>query len=134
MLPIKIQNVIALVIRRPQAAKRVRVISKVNAPEPLPLRGDLKIINDKRGVLVAICDSGLLGETFRQGKMKLEVNTEFYGGALCRIEKAMESLAEADIANLVGEATIEAAIERGLVDPEAVIYFGPTPHVQIVRL
>ena len=94
----------------------------------------LKVVQDKRGVLVAICDSGLLGETFRQGKMKLEVNTGFYGGTLCAIEEAMVALANADTANLVGEATVKAAVQRGLVDPQAVIYFGEVPHVQIVRL
>jgi hypothetical protein len=94
----------------------------------------LRVIHDKRGVLVAACDAGLLGETFRQGRMKLEVNTQFYGGALCTVERAMEALAEADVANLVGETTIKAAVDKGLVDPEAVIYFGKVPHVQIVRL
>jgi hypothetical protein len=94
----------------------------------------LRVIHEKRGVLVAACDAGLLGETFRQGKLKLEVNTQFYGGALCTIEKAMEALVEADVANLVGETTIKAAVDKGLVDPEAVIYFGAVPHVQIVRL
>ena len=94
----------------------------------------LRIINDKQGVLIAVCDSGLLGETFKHGKMKLEVSTEFYGGTLCPVEDAMKALAEADVANLVGEATIKAAVEKGLVDPQAVIYFGPIPHVQIVRV
>jgi hypothetical protein len=94
----------------------------------------VRVIHDRRGVLVAVCDAGLLGGSFRQGKMKLEVSTEFYGGTLCTVEKAMEALAEADIANLVGEAAIKAAVDRGLVDPQAVIYFGAVPHVQIVRL
>ena len=94
----------------------------------------LRVIQDKRGVLVAACDAGLLGETFRQGRMKLEVSPQFYGGSLCAIEKVMEALAEADVANLVGETTIEAAVNKGLVDPEAVIYFGAVPHVQIVKL
>lgn len=93
----------------------------------------LRVINDKRSVLVAICDAGLLGETFRQGKMKLEVSREFYGGALCTVDKAMKALAEADTANLVGEAAINAAVDKGFVDPQAVIYFGAVPHVQIVR-
>jgi hypothetical protein len=94
----------------------------------------LRVIHDNRGVLVAACDAGLLGETFRQGRMKLEVSTQFYAGPLCTVEKAMEALAEADVANLVGETTIKAAVDKGLVDPEAVIYFGTVPHVQIVRL
>ena len=94
----------------------------------------LKVIHDNRGVLVAACDAGLLGETFRRGRLKLEVSTQFYAGPLCTVEKAMEALAEADVANLVGEMTIKAAVNKGLVDPEAVIYFGAVPHVQIVKL
>lgn len=94
----------------------------------------LRVINDKRGIVVAICDAGLLGETFRQGKLKLEVSSEFYGGTLSAIGEAMDALAHADVANLVGETTIEAAVQKGLVDPEAVIYFGKVPHVQMVKL
>ena len=94
----------------------------------------LRVIHNKKGVIVAICDTGLLGETFRDGKKKLEVSPQFYGGTLCAIEQAMEALAHADIANLVGETTIQAAVSEGLVDCDAVIYFGKIPHVQIVRL
>jgi hypothetical protein len=94
----------------------------------------LRVVHDKRGVLVAACDAELLGETFREGSKKLEVSAQFYGGPLCTVEMAVEALAEADVANLVGEATIKAAVDKGLVDPQAVIYFGAVPHVQIVRL
>jgi hypothetical protein len=94
----------------------------------------LKVIHDRRGVLVAICDAGLVGQTFREGRLKLEVSSGFYGGPLSTIEKAMDALAEADTANLVGETTIKAAVDKGLVDPQAVIYFGPVPHVQTVKM
>jgi hypothetical protein len=94
----------------------------------------LRVVHDKNGVLVAVCDAGLLGGTFREGKLKLEVNEKFYGGALSPIEEAMSALNNADVANLVGETTIRAAVQEGLVDPEAVIYFGKVPHVQVVKL
>ncbi len=94
----------------------------------------LRVIRDKKGVMVTICDAELLGETFRQGKMKLEVNSKFYGGTLCAVGEAMNALAHADVANLVGEATIKAAVGEGLVDPRAVIHFGRVPHVQVIKL
>ncbi len=94
----------------------------------------LRVVRDRKGVLVVICDAELLGKTFREGKMKLEVTKEFYGGTLCAIEKAMDELAHADMANLVGRDAIGKSIRQGLVDPEAVIYFEGVPHVQIVRL
>lgn len=94
----------------------------------------LRVIRDKKSVLVTICDPGLLGATFRQDKLRLDVSADFYGGPLCAIEKAMQALADADVGNLVGEGTIKAAIDRGLVDPDAVVYFDRVPHVQVVRL
>jgi len=94
----------------------------------------LRVIQDKNGVIVTICDAGLLGETLRQGKLKLEVSEKFYGGSLSTIEEAMQALTNADVANLVGESAIKAAVQEGLVDPEAVIYFGKVPHVQVVKL
>jgi len=94
----------------------------------------LRVVHDTNCVMVAVCDAGLLGGVFREGKLKLEVNEKFYGGPLSAIEEAMDALNSADVANLVGETTIKAAVQEGLVDPEAVIYFGKVPHVQVVKL
>lgn len=94
----------------------------------------LKIFRETKRTLVAACDKELLGETFREGKLKLEVKAEFYGGSLSPIEKAIEALAGADIANLVGRRVVDAAINRGLVDRQAVIWIGGVPHVQVVRV
>ncbi|HID17605.1 TPA: DUF424 domain-containing protein [Candidatus Bathyarchaeota archaeon] len=84
--------------------------------------------------LVALCDVDVLGKTFKEGKLKLEVKEGFYRGTLTTMDKAMEELHEADIGNLVGRNVVGAAIERGLVNPKAVIYISGTPHVQILRL
>ena len=94
----------------------------------------LRVVKDAKGIIVAICDTGLLGGIFRQGKLRLDVNQRFYGGPLSAIEVAMSALRDADVGNLVGEKTVKAAIQKGLVDPEAVIYIDKVPHVQIVRL
>ncbi len=85
-------------------------------------------------VLVAICDPNLLGETFREGKLKLEVSRAFYGGNLTSYDYAMKALEEADVGNLVGPRVVEEAIRRRLVDPEAVIRIAGVPHVQVLRL
>jgi hypothetical protein len=84
--------------------------------------------------LVALCDPELLGKTFREGKLKLEVKEAFYRGMLVPINEALKELYEADIGNLVGEKIIEAAIKSGLVNPNAVIYISGTPHVQTLKL
>jgi hypothetical protein len=83
---------------------------------------------------VAVCDIDLIGETFREGKLKLDVRPDFYKGRVSSIREALHEIDAADIANLVGKGIIEAAVREGLVDPSAIVRIAGVPHVQIVRL
>jgi hypothetical protein len=94
----------------------------------------LRVIKDAKYTLVAACDSDVLGETFREGKLKLEVRADFYRGVPTSIPEALRAIDAADIANLVGETIVDAAVEKGLVDPSAIVHIGGVPHVQIVRM
>ena len=94
----------------------------------------LRIFKDPKQTLVAVCDRELLGETFREGKLKLEVKTDFYRGSPATISEALQSVDLADIANLVGEQIVHAAVEEGYADPSAIIRIAGVPHVQIVRI
>jgi hypothetical protein len=94
----------------------------------------LKVFKDVEHTLVAACDRSLLGETFREGKLKLEVKADFYRGTATTITEALRAVNEADIANLVGKEIVEAAVKEGFADPTAIIHIAGIPHVQIVRL
>jgi hypothetical protein len=93
-----------------------------------------RVFSDSNYRLVAVCDTGLIGRTLREGKLKLEVRPEFYKGSLCTIAEALREIDASDIANLVGEDIVEAAVQGGLVDPSAIVRIAGVPHVQIVRL
>jgi uncharacterized protein len=94
----------------------------------------LRVFKDAKHTLVAVCDTGILGETFREGKLKLEVKTDFYKGMPASMHDALRALDSADIANLAGNQIVKAAVQKGLVDPSAIIRIGGVSHVQIVRL
>jgi len=94
----------------------------------------LRIYKDAKYTLVAVCDSRLLGQTFRQGKLKLEVKPDFYKGVPASVPDALQAINDADIANLVGEEIVDAAVQKGFVDPSAILHIGGVPHVQIVRM
>ena len=94
----------------------------------------LRVYKDPKYTLVAVCDSDLLGETFREGKLKLEVKPNFYGGVRTTVTDALAAIDTADIANLVGETIVQAAVGRSLVDPSAILHICGVPHVQIVRM
>jgi len=84
--------------------------------------------------MVAACDTGLIGETFREGKLKLEVKADFYKGTKTTLTQALREIDSADIANLVGTRIVEAAVREQLVAPSAIVRIAGVPHVQIVRI
>ncbi len=84
--------------------------------------------------LVTVCDTNLIGKTLREGRVKLEVTSKFYGEQLATTEETVEALLKADTGNIVGKNAVKVAVENKLVDPAAVIYIAGVPHVQFVRL
>lgn len=95
------------------------------------------ILNERKtdeGLLVAVCDDDVLGETFEDGEISLHVSEEFYGGEEADEQAIADSLARATVANLVGEQTVELAVEQGFVDEENVLDVESTRHAQFLRM
>jgi len=84
--------------------------------------------------VLAICDEDLLGKSFREGMLKLEVKRDFYGERKVPIDEALRMIEEAEIVNMVGRNVIGEAIRRGLIPSEGVITIAGVPHVQIIKL
>ncbi len=94
----------------------------------------VKVIVSKGQKIVAACDEEILGRIFREGKLKLEINENFYKGYRITMDKAIELINNADIANLSGKTIVKAAVEYGLVDIRAITRISGIPHVQILKL
>lgn len=91
----------------------------------------------ERGLLVSVCDPGLIGETFENGEISLTVTESFYGGDEAETVDAdavVAGLHRATVANLVGEECIDVAVEAGYIDEAAVIDVGGTRHAQLLNL
>ena len=83
--------------------------------------------------LVAACDKELLGKTFREGNLRLEV-TSFYEGEDADEEMLLNRLSFCTVANLVGKKTVAAATEHNLISDDCVITIDGVPHVQLVKM
>jgi hypothetical protein len=88
----------------------------------------------EEGLLVAVCDDDVLGETFEDGAVSLTVTEEFYGGEQADATDVVDSLSRAAVANLVGTETVALAIEEGFVDEENVLELDATRHAQFLRM
>ncbi len=87
-----------------------------------------------RNVVLAICDTDLLGRTLRENKIIFQIKGEFYNGGKATVEEAVAMIKNSTIVNMVGKNCVEKAIQRGYVHPEAVINIEGVPHAQIVKL
>ena len=95
------------------------------------------IVNERQtpeGLLVAVCDPEVLGETFEEGEVTLTVTEEFYGGETVEESAVVDSLARATVANIVGTRAVELAIEEGFIEEANVLEVGSTRHAQLLRM
>ena len=90
-----------------------------------------------KGRLVSLCDHACIGESYQEGELRLDVTEEFYGGPEARemsAAAAVNAIEAADVVNIVGEESVEAAIDAGLVDETRVLHVAGQPHAQLLWL
>ncbi len=94
-------------------------------------------VNTRRSqneILVSVCDKEILGKSFSEGDVHLEVSKGFYEGDLVSIKELPDLLSKATIANLSGNKVVEEAINLGFVEKEHVLVVSGVKHAQIIVL
>lgn len=94
----------------------------------------VKVYRQGSEILVAACDSDILGKTFRSEGLRLHLSEGFYDGESADEAKLVNRLEMATVANLAGKRTLEIAVRRGFVDEACVIVIGGVPHAQMARM
>ncbi len=83
----------------------------------------IKIHKSYRDV-IAVCDSNLLGKTFEQGKMQLNVKETFFGGEEIEPENLLQVIKDMDkedaTFNIVGENSINIALKAGIIKKQGI--------------
>ncbi|RLI88720.1 MAG: DUF424 domain-containing protein [Archaeoglobales archaeon] len=92
----------------------------------------MKIYRVRGEILVAVCDADIVGRTFREGEIKIEVKEDFYGKREVSEEEVKQALMQATIANITGEKAVKFAIELGIIDEKNVLRIGDCLHAQMV--
>ena len=94
----------------------------------------VKIHKSGGDTLVACCDKEILGQTFTDGELDIHISERFYGGEHLSSEEFIKILEQATIANIIGEKSVKAAVEAGLVDESSVASVCGLKHVQIFSI
>ncbi len=98
------------------------------------MRVSVNIIRQGKHVLVAACDLSLLGKTLKFKELSFVVRKDFYGGSVVSVEEAVSLMRQGTSVNIIGHAIVGAAVDEGLVHPEAVLDISGVPHAQIVKV
>ena len=83
----------------------------------------VNIISSYRDV-VAVCDKELLGKRFEDGKFQIDVKENFYRGKeteRANVIKIMREMSKEDATfNIVGEKSVSAALEAGIISKKEI--------------
>jgi hypothetical protein len=85
-------------------------------------------------LLLAVCDSKLVGQRFEDKGLVLDLTAEFYRGKETSKEELMSLAKRACMMNLVGKNSVDFAVSNRLVDKHRVIVVDEVPHAQVMFL
>lgn len=88
--------------------------------------------NQQGQVILAIVDEDILGKKVEQGRMQLDLNSEFYKGEEKSEEYILSCVRFASILNLVGKKSVDFALKHNLIQKEHIITISNIPHAQCI--
>jgi hypothetical protein len=96
-----------------------------------------KVHNTESGIIVALCDSALINEILKEGDIVINIKdyADFYKGNLVSQTDAENLLGmKIDSANVVGRESINAALNKGLVDKKNILSIGGVPYANAYKI
>ncbi len=94
----------------------------------------LKKHNNKKTEILALCDEDLLGKTFVEKELKLEIQKHFFKGKKIKKKEALEELQKTRNATLIGKKAITLALHSGIVTKNQIFYIKKIPFILIFEL
>ena len=84
--------------------------------------------------ILAITDIPLVGKSFEEGELQLNVTEQFYGSDRCSREEAIRLIKGSTIINAVGKDIVRLLIDENIIEREMVLFVKGVPHAQVVLL
>jgi hypothetical protein len=87
----------------------------------------------KNSSVVNVCDADLIGRTLVEGKLKMHISREFFGGDLVGEDEAAKIIRESTMISLAGERSVNIALSNKLASPRAVREIQGVPFLMIYK-
>jgi len=93
-----------------------------------------KKFNTPQGMMLAACDSEILGKKLKFGDVEVEICREFYFEKFCSKEELINLIKEAKIINLFGNKIMKIIIDMGMAKKDEFKIIDNVAHIQIYKL
>lgn len=87
----------------------------------------------KNASIVNVCDSELIGRTLVEGRLKMHISKEFFGGVLVEEEEVVRIIKESAMLSLAGVRSVGIALAHKLGSPQAVREIEGVPFLMIYK-
>ena len=87
----------------------------------------------KDTTLINICDADLIGKTVSEGKLKMHISREYFGGQIVDSSEALRMMKDSSIVNLAGQRAVEIALANKLAAEQAVRLIEGVPFLMIYK-
>ena len=67
-----------------------------------------------------LCDADLIGRTLSEGRLKMHISKDFFGGELVEEEEALKIIKNSAMISLAGQKSVNIALANKLGSPQAV--------------
>ncbi|MBI2107416.1 DUF424 family protein [Candidatus Woesearchaeota archaeon] len=93
----------------------------------------LKLHKNGNSEVVSLCDSNLIGKTFEERKLRIEISERFYKGEELPKKKVIMILKNCNNANVVGEESIKLALDNNIIEKESILKIKKIPISYLIR-
>ncbi|MDP6293573.1 MAG: DUF424 family protein [Candidatus Woesearchaeota archaeon] len=83
-------------------------------------------------IIVAVCDTELLGKKFEENGVVLDLSSPFYQGKEMDEDETKSILKKAGACNLVGKVITQLALREGMISEENILHCQNIPFAQSV--
>ena len=81
--------------------------------------------------MIAVSDIDILGKTFSNDELSIEVSRNFYDGKTINEAEIKELLKTATIINAVGNNIVDLLVNENIVNERNILVIGETKHAQV---
>jgi hypothetical protein len=83
--------------------------------------------------VVNVCDAELVGVTLSEGKLRMHISKDFFGGELVEEDEVVKIIRSSAILSLAGVRSVNVALANKLGSPQAVREIQGVPFLMIYK-